>query len=231
MLLGQHQRLLLDCFRAIFYELSQPRVRVCYGDSPAHDEVQMVCVLTEAADSFPPPELQKLHLLEDRREVARRKLRVRLENGHAPNERLDQVSMPLGPRLRIECKQQVLLWPVSQFVEVVGAFDHFALDQVQVEILDPVIAPLKQYPPIGGVLEALPEDEPFEGLFSAALELGAHHGPTIHSFILCFLLLVLFIFLYHHIVGGETAANRGHGLHTLHGQASTRITGAPWGKL
>ena len=188
----------------------------------------MVCVFTEAADSFPPPELQKLHLLEDWSEVTRRKLCIRLENGHAPDERLDNRGLPFGPSFRIECTHQFSLFFNRQFVEVMSAFDHFALHQVQVEILDPVIAPLKQYPSICGVFEALPEDKPFEGLFSAALELGAHHGPTAHSLILCCLLLLLFILLYHHIVGGETAAHRGHGLLTHH--ASTSIIGAP-GKL
>ena len=110
-----------------------------------------------------------------------------------------------------------------------GAFDHFALHQIQVEVLDPVIAPLKQYPSICSVFEALPEDEPFEGLFSAALELSAHHGPGSHSLILCFLLLVLFILLYYHLVGGEAAANRGHRLHTLHVKASICVTLGPCG--
>ena len=64
-------------------------VGVCDSDSPTEYEVERVTRIAKVCQSLTFPQLVQLHFLQNILKVRRFKFRIKLEQGHAPHERLD----------------------------------------------------------------------------------------------------------------------------------------------
>ena len=64
-------------------------VGVCDCDSPTEYEVERVTRIAKVCQSLTFPQLVQLHFLQNILKVRRFKFRIKLEQGHAPHERLD----------------------------------------------------------------------------------------------------------------------------------------------
>ena len=155
-LLAFHLVYLFVChkLRALFEQLCTDFVQdlevigrwIRYRNASIDDKIDSVRALPEVADTCVLLDLVQLYLLNQRLKVFRPKVCIRLEELHRSDillDRFDLLVVSLAGLAGKALDQLDLLHIRQLLVEVVRRLDHLALDQIEVQVLNPVIAALQ----------------------------------------------------------------------------------------
>lgn len=185
-----------------------------YRRSSIDDTIDSVRALPIVADARVLLDFVQFDLLNKRLKVIRPEVCIRLEECHRSDillDRFDCLVVSLA-RLTGEALDQLDLLHIRQLiVEVVRRLDHLSLDQIEVHVLNPVIAALYEHLPSGPVGKYFLEDHALEGLLAMLFELGTElwQACRVLHLELVFCFLFLLVLAHHHIIIAEHGAQAG----------------------
>ena len=148
--------------------------RVIDGDAPVHNHVDPVGLLAKGRQARVSLDLVQLDLLDQRGEIVRLKVGVRLEETHRADVPLDSPYRFLVALARLagQALYQLDLLLVRQLVKKVRSFNHFALDKVEVQVFDPIVPPFEKDLARGIIRKDLLEDHAFKRLLAVLPKLS-----------------------------------------------------------